>query len=432
MRRFILLILIFLAACQQTPASAPPAPTAIPFPTMTPGRTIRGDLPTVVALSLDGQLANPATAVALANRPTATPGYANCPSAASPLLADTPSSGREMADEIARFLSAGGTPLALATALRDDWGVLGDVGVVRADVDFTGEGVADVLATYIVPGEGGALQVLGCANGRYITYNLTTTDTVPQIIYSGDMNADTHADILFANQSCTGQDEADCNFQTQLITWRDGRFTSLLDGTIISQNLPEIADFDNDRVLEIIVRMTSTGTPVTGPLRTGVTIYDWNGANYTRSITQLDPPRFRIQVLQQADRNLKRGDTQAAISLYQQALANDELRNWFNDDPDVLKSYTLYRLLTTYAFTENEDLLSLFQTIQQNYPDPSNAPVYVTLSNGFWNALQVTGNLRSACLEVQDIIKARPEVLGLLNRYGENGVKYTANDLCPF
>lgn len=434
MRRFLaLLTLILLAACQPDPVTVQQAPTVIPFPTMTPGRTLRGELPTVVALSLDGSnLANPATAVALANQPTATPNYAVCPPAASPVIAALPATGREITDEIARFLSAGGSPAALETALRDEWGLLDDTGMIRSDMDLTGEGTPDIILTYRVPGEGGSLLVLGCAAGRFITLYQVDTPTTPQIIHSGELNANGTPEILFSSEECGGEDE--CQFRTQLVTWQpaDGRFTSLLNGAILSQNLPEIGDFDEDRVVEIIIRMTSTGTPSTGPLRTGVTIYDWNGTNYARSITQLDPPRFMIQVVRQADSDLARGNTQAAIATYELALRDDSLGNWFNDDQTVLRSYVLYRLLTAYAFTEHEDLLPAFQSIQQNYPDPLNAPIYAQMSNTFWNALQVTGNLRSACTEVQNLVNTQPSAINLLTRYGGSGPMYTAESLCPF
>lgn len=432
MRRYTLLILLLFAACQPTPVAVNQAPAVIPFPTMTPGRQIRGVLPTVVALSLDGNLANPATAVALANRPTATPDYTSCPPSASPVLSDAPANSPEMADEIARYLSFGGSPEALETALRDDWGVLSEVGTVRANMDFTGEGTVDVIAAYSVPGAGGSLLVLGCAAGRYIPFYQADTPGVPQIVQAGELNANGTPEILYSSQQCLTED--DCSYRTQLVTWEpnEGQFISLLSGAIISQNLPEIGDFDNDRVIEIIIRMTSTGTPATGPLRTGVTIYDWNGVNYARSITQLDPPRFRIQVIQQADRSLANGNTNEAIALYELSLQNTELRNWFNDDETVLRSYALYRLITVYAFTENENLLPAFQSMQQNYPDPLNAPVYAQMGNAFWNALQVTGNLRSACIEAQNIARSRADAINLLTRYRGQAPAYTAESLCPF
>lgn len=433
MRRLTLLFIpLILAACQTAPPAAIQAPAGPVFPTMTPGRQISGALPTVVALSLDGNLANPATAVALANRPTATPDYAACPPAASPVLSNAPSSSREMADEIARFMSFGGSPQALEAALRDQWGVLTELGTVRGNMDFTGEGTPDLIVTYSVPGAGGALLVLGCAAGRYIPLYLADTPSVPQIVHAGELNANGTPEILYSSRQCLTQD--DCSYRTQLITWQpnEGRFVSLLSGAIISQNLPEIGDFDNDRVIEIIIRMTSTGTPATGPLRTGVMIYDWNGVEYTRSITQLDPPRFRIQVIQQADRHLASGNTAEAIALYELSLQNTDLRSWFNDDEAVLRSYALYRLITAYAYTENDNLLPAFQTMQQNYPDPLNAPVYAQMANSFWNALQVTGNLRSACLEAQNIARSRADAINLLTRYRGQAPAYTAESLCPF
>ena len=428
--------LLVLAACQTTqPANPNTRPTEPTFPTMTPGRMVVGALPTVVALQLNGaNLANPATAVALANQPTPTPDYAVCPPQASPILSDSPTTNREMAAEITRFLTLGGQPSALDAALREDWGVQGDNGAVRDDVDLTGEGTPDVVATYLVPDDGGALIVAGCANGRYATLYEADTASIPQLLYLGDMNLDQRADILFTSETCADEEATNCSLRTQFVSWEpnQGHFTSLLGTPIISQNLPEIADVDNDRILEIVVRMTSTGTAETGPLRTGVTIYDWNGTVFTRSITQLDPPRFRIQVIHQADQHAAQNNYQTAIELYELSLADTGLSNWFNDDPDVLRSYALFRLLTTYAFTEDEGLLTIFQSIQQNYPDPQTSPVYVTLSNTFWNALQLTGNLRSACLEVQEMVRAQPEALSLLTRYGQSGPIYSAELLCPF
>ncbi len=438
LKRLITTICLLLAvsACQPT-APAATAPTLIPFPTTTPGRIIRGALPTVSALQLSGNLSNPATAVALANRPTATPDYATCPPAASttPTLSNAPANAREIADEIVLFLSAGGTPIALQDALRDDWQILGESGFVRADADLTREGQPEILVSYTAPNDGGHLLILGCANSRYTLHtDLAFAGDPPEIVQLGDMNFDLLPEILLTSRECDPENVDDCAYRTQLLTWQteSARFTSLLDAVLTSPEKPTISDVDTDRIVEIVLRQTSTGTSETGPLRTGVTIYDWNGVNYTQSITQLDPPQFRIQVIQQADRNMLRSDIEAAIPQYQLALSDTALRNWFNDDEAVLRSYALYRLLTAYAFTESSEFLLTYQTIIQTYPDPNTAPVYTALSLAFWNAFQVSNNLRSACQAVQDIITIRPEAVDLLNRYGSRGPAYTANQLCSF
>jgi hypothetical protein len=401
---------------------------------MTPGRTVRGLLPTVVGLPLSGEnLANPATAIALANQPTVTPDYTVCPPVGGPSLGEPPTTGREMASEITRFISEGGTAPALANLLGNEWDVLGDAGLVRNDLDLTGEGVPEVIVSYRAPGDDGTLLILGCTAGQYMTrYQAITGGSAPQIVQIGDMNFDQKLDMLFASEVCA--EDAGCTFQTQLITWsaEDGRFISLLSNALVNETVPTLSDVDNDRVAEIVVRLDNPGDENTGPLRTGVNIYDWNGASYVLSIIQLDPPRFRIQVIHAADRAFAQLNTDQAIPLYESAVNDPSLRFWYNDEPAILNSYGLYRLLLAYAYIEDERRLATYQTIVQTFPDPMSAPVYTAMSIAFWDALQVTNNLHSACLDVQEIVSARPDALSLLNRYGSRSLSYSAQELCPF
>ncbi len=425
-------MLLLLAACQPNGEVALP-PTAIPFPTVTPGRLVRGVLPTVVGLALDGSvLANPATAVALANRPTATPDYDICPTRGAPELGDLPPNGSAAA--ITRFLSAGGTVEALDAALRDDWGVLGDSGVVRGDLDFNGGGEAEVVIAYNSPSDGGTMLILGCVSGVYAPLYESVGGSIPQIVGAGDMNYDGRPELLFSSRVCSGENSDDCAYRSQLLSWsaEAGQFVSLLGSIVNSAQSPMTNDVDNDQVAEIVVRLTDDGSATTGPLRTGVHIYDWNGTNYVLSIIQLDPPQFKIQVVHEADRAFNRLDTDQAISLYTQSRSNNSLRFWLNDEPTVLDSYTFYRLVLLYAYTEDDDLLATYQAALAAYPDPAAAPVYIEMLNAFWNGLQVTNNLNSACREVQAVITARPEAVGLLNRYGNRSPVYTAEELCPF
>jgi len=436
------LVLILLSACAPT-ASLPVAPTPIPFPTMTPGARLDGVLPAQISLPLDGVgLSNPATAVALASQPTATPNYAACPVPANPPLDEAaPTNGLALRTAIVNYLTQGGAPLTLADQLRR-WGAIGEQGGVELSTDFTGAGQADVILSYTAPDEGGTLLVLGCVNGVYsLRFQTATGGDVPQIISSTDLNADNRADLLFSARTCSVENPDDCAYRTQLMTFDppSGRFVSLLNGTIASASAPAANDMDNDRVQEIVARSDFDGNRATGPLRTGTYIYgtgtyiyDWNGTNYTLSIVQLDPPRFKIQVLQEADRAFTRQEFDSAIALYSQAETDTGLRFWFNDEQGLLSSYAFYRLVLAYAYTEDDRLLPTYQAAIQPYPDPSTAPIYTALLNTFWNALQVTGNLNSACREVQAIIGTRPEALELLNRYGSRSPTYTAADLCPF
>jgi len=429
--RLLLALALTLTACAAAP-NPDAAPAAAPFPTITPGRLVVGLLPTVEAASA-GQPFNPATAVALARRPTAAPDYAACPPPASPALGGLPASSRQAADAVMAFLSAGGAPQALAALMQAEWGLPPAAAAVRADADLTGEGVPDVLVVVQLPDGSAALLALACAGGRYTALHEAFTDGPTQIIHAGDINLDARPDLLYAVERCEAAGSA-CAYRTQLLSWeRDtGSFVSLLATPIISPILPILADVDGDGILEIAVRLTSSGTAETGPLRTGVTIYDWDGVGYALSITQLDPPRFRVQVIHEADRSLLRQDAARAAEQYALALSDTSLRNWHNDDQIVLTAYALYRLLTAYAYTEDRRLLATYQELGRLYPDPASAPVYALLGEAFWRAFQTSNNLRSACAAVQDIITARPEALSLINRYGSRSPTYTATDLCPF
>lgn len=431
-RLFILPFLLLLAAACQPTAEALPAPTVIPFATMTPGRLLRGPLPTVEAVPGGPGLANPATAVALANRPTPTPDYAYCPPAATTSLAAKPATGRDMADAITRFLTQGGAPATLESRLRSEWNALGEHGAVRADFDLTGEGAGDVIVTYAAPDEGGMLLILTCGDGRYgARYLFAGGDSAPQVIQVGDMTFDGVPEVLFAAPTCAG---SRCRHTIQLVSWRGdlGRFVSLLASDITAEELPTVSDMDNDQIAEIVLQSTNRGDATTGPLRTGMTIYDWNGAAYVQSITQLDPPRFRIQVIHEADRALNRLNAHEAIPLYRLALENVDLQPWLNDEGPALESYARYRLLLAAAYTEDPGLLQAYQDILDRFPDSETAPVYVPLATTFWNAFQVTHNLRSACLEAHEFIETHPEALGLLNRYGERSPTATPESVCPF
>lgn len=441
-RQFVLLVILCaglaLAACGTTPNPQPQAPTLIPFPTVTPGQVIRGSLNPVSGLRLDGSgISNPATAVAVASQPTATPDATACPALVESTALDTTINDPDgIAQEIIRFLSAGGTTSALENALRDDWQMLSESGFVRSDLDLTGEGRPEILMSYSVPGIGGTLLIAGCRDRRYVELYRSVSDEAqpPEIIVIGDMNRDGRNDLLYANRRCDPDTPNTCDYRTQLITWQPdrGRFVSLLGTIIISSDLPSVSDIDNDQVSEIIARQQNSGTLATGPLRTGVNIYDWNGAEYVLSIVQPDPPRYRIQAIHEGDRQFARREMLNATELYRLALTDESLRSWLNDEDDTLISYTLYRLLLAQTYAGSGDLLAIYQRIAETFPTPEQVTAYVEMSQVFWDTYQATADLTSACASVQAFIAGRPEAVSLLNRYGSRSPTYTARDLCPF
>ena len=431
----VMLSAVLLAACQQT-ASAPAAPTVIPFPTVTPGQTILGLLPTLPPA--DSDFANPATVVALAGQPTATPNRAACPlRQPGATLAARPSAEVPLLDALLAYLNAGGDPVELGVALREEWQVLDEDGFERTDIDLTGEGAPEIVLSMAVPNLGGLLVVLGCEDGRYITrYTFSTSDPEPpRVLLLEDANFNQRPELGFAVTACADDDPSLCGYRLHLIGWQPdlGRFASLLGTAVTSDTLPQFQDIDGDRVLEIVTRMASTGTFVTGPLRTGVNIYDWDGSLYVLSIVQPEPLRFRIQVIHEAERHFVRREMQQAVSLYRLAVDSDELRTWHNAETPILRAFALYRKLLAQAEIQGLGAFSVFEEIMAAYPDSGDAiPVYTLLARVFWETFQQTSDMSAACVAVENTIATRQDALQLINRYGTRSPSYSARDLCTF
>lgn len=446
MRRFLpysIAFLVIAAGCAPAPSASVPAADIVIFPTMTAGRVVRGDLPPAAASSGQTGLANPATAIALANMPTPTPNTTACPApdASASLAANSPDgaprTSAAVTTAIERYLTAGGSAGGMESVLRDNWDML-ETGFVRGDLDLTGDGTPEVLLSYRAPDAGGSLVIYGCADGRYLEryqaiMSEDSTAAPPTLLNVADLNANGRPDLLFSAVAC-GEDGDLCQTTTQITAWDAprGRFVNLLGGGVTSAEAPTPVDIDGDRITEIVVRMTDDGNAQTGPLRTGQIIYDWDGGSYVRSYTEYDPPRFRVQMIHDADEAYSQGRTRDAIALYRLAIDSPTLENWQNDDAGTLVSYARYRLLIAYADLEAPELITTHAEILALYPDLALAPVYAELAIRFWDGLQAANNLRSACEAVRAVIAARPEAVGLLNRYGALSPVYDAQSVCPY
>ncbi len=439
--QYYLFLILIVSACQPQ-ATFQSMPTEIPFPTMTAGSAFDGDLPSNDIIVGENLLANPATIEANVARPSPTPNLRSCPAPSGGLsLTVLPTVPADANQAIANFLTLGGTLTDLEDQLLNDWEVLGDEGYIRSDTDMTGEGTPDIIVAYTGPTDLGVLSIFTCSNGEYIPrYQIVSEgEAPPNLTWLGDINRNGLNDLVYSAYVCDEDDT--CEYTTQIVAWeRDrGRFVNLVDGRMDSFTIPNLNDIDNDEVAEIVLSLDNRGTSATGPLRTGVNIYDWNGSVYTLSIIQLDPPRYRIQLVHQADRLFGRLQAREAADLYLQSLDEEaDLRYWFNNGETVLTAYTLYRLILTYTFSgdfdRREDVILI---LEENYPieadtDPARLPVYIEMAYAFLSGWDATNNLSNACQLVQGVIDSRPEAIELLNRYGSRSPQYTESDLCPF
>jgi hypothetical protein len=436
---WVIAVGFMIGACQ--PQVEAPRLVITPFPTVTPGDIFEGELP-----SQGG--AAPATIVAISREATPTPDFAGClplDSTETPLETTAPDNPVIAAEEIVRYLAAGGDLNRLRQTLQEDWGILGEAGYLRDDIDFTGEGVNEIVVGYALPDANATMLIIGCSEGTYQALYQSDADTPqpPQLIAFGDLNRNEINDLLFATQTCErdaqGQlistDPEDCGYVHRLLTWQNARlrFANLLPEDVWSLTPATVSDFDNDQVSEVVLQLEDNGNSATGPLRTGVNIYDWDGQSYLLSIVQLNPPRYRIQVIQEADRQFNQRNWANAIPLYQQSLVDDpNLRYWFDDEVEVLRSYALYKLIVAQVAASDLGLTATQQQLTSLYPEPTNAPVYVRMATSFINAFSLQGNVGTACDQVSAIVEVEPLAIELMNRYGTRNPTITATELCPF
>lgn len=437
-RHIIAALLIGLLAACSTDGGTTPTTTGPQFPTATPGRdlSIAADFSGNITGNRD--VSNPATVAARASLPTPTADTSTCPfpGGEATLSRTAPTTESEIVNIVLNFLNQGGDIDTLRETFTQDWRILGETGFIRADDDLTGEGVPEIMISHRVPEGGSALLILGCANGRYVVRHQEAVfeGNPPQIIQIDDLNQDSVLEVMYVNPTCDSEDTEDCTYETRLIAWQAslGRFVNVLGSRIEYTSWPDVLDRDNDDVDELILYLDNQGDATTGPLRTGISTYDWNGTVYVLSIWEPDPPRFRIQIIHQADRYFLEGDMALAMTNYDRALNDPDLRRWRNGEDDILAAYSLYRALVAQAIIgQTGGLTIIMQRIEETFPTAD--IVYVQLAQTFMDAYAQAADLSQACAAVRTVIEEqRPEALDLINRYGENNPTYSINDLCPY
>jgi len=434
LRLFVLLLAMILAAACQSADAPAVSPTRIPFPTVTLGSQVRGILSTQVRAQ--ESVISAATIAAVSRQPTATPNIGQCPSPADVELPEPESDRDGIISAIITYLSAGGNVGDLRRTLDEEWGLFDDTAFLWDNVDLTGEGVSEIVTSLSLE-DGGVFLIFGCTSGTYALRYQANSDATesPKVITVGDINRDFRNDLIFMNVVCDDVLE-ECSRRVQVIGWQPDqhRFASLLGTTVISRDDPRITDMDGDEVSEIVVDLNDDGNADTGPLRTGVAIYDWNGSAYILSIWQPDPPLYTIQIIHEADRYLLEGNAAQATQLYNTALTDEELDDWYSDELFLLPSYANYRLLLarTLAGEPVEQLQAIYNQLLASVPEGAPQNVYMQMGSAFWERYQATNDISAACEQVLVVVESQPEALERLNRYGSRSPVYTAQDLCPF
>jgi len=438
-----------------------------------PGAPNQGALPIGSLATATAQAAAAAaqTATAVALTPTATlPGIftepATCPLPGTPTLPNQPPSFPRYAELIAQYLSAGGPPTVLEATLRT-WQALTDYGgLVRADRDFTGDGVPEVLVLAfdpqnkeVVP-QPGDLFIFGCDEAAYrLLYQAGySIDRGAPVIHSADdINGDALNDVVYSVQTCG---ETSCLDEVRIIEWSLAleNFASLLSAAVIQPYAQVIvSDVDEDRLLEVSVTSGIIDQIDAGPQRQITTIYKWDGTLYTVAEVVKPVAEYRIHLIHDADEALLAGEYTDAIRAFREAFNSDRLLSWTNPNEDqTLRAYARFRLMLTYVRAGNltaaqaahDDLMAVYAPPPPCDPtlDPTCQPLptptpffgpapgleFARMADLFWGDFSINRNLGIACQLVVGYARANPASLEVLNSFGYTNRQYTATDMCPW
>ena len=399
--------------------------------------------------------------------PTATiPGLlaapAQCPAPANPRPPAQPSTFSQYDEATVLYLSAGGAPTVIEGRLAA-WGAFTSYGgLVRADRDFTGDGVPEVLVVMMNPEHPefpypGDLYIFGCENGSYrLLYQAghAPNRSAPLILNTehSDVNGNRLNDLVYVVQTCNADV---CSTSVEVIEWNVtlSSFDSLLAEKVEEAfAAAEVADLEDDGLAEIIVRGGQGASEAAGPQRSQTITLRWDGARYSIASAQPADGEYRIHMIVDADEALRAGDYGTAIARYQRSL-NDSLRSWrYPDEAAHLQAYARFRIMLALAAQGNvgaaqaahDELVAAYSPPPAEGseaggiiagPLPANTlpgSGFVEMARLFWREYSASADLARACQVVTGYARAAPSSFEVLNSFGYANPTYTAPDLCPF
>ncbi len=311
---------------------------------------------------------------------------------------------------------------------------------------------------------GGQYQMKGLI---YETYHYAQ----PVIVTIQDMNLDGVNEIM----AIAGDDRFRNVF---LIQWGGSEFQMLnLDPVLGFSACSELygpswayaLDTDDNGTLELVLKQTipiwseyTDGLPWRKETRTCT----WNGVSYVLTRTEIDtPPEYRFQAIQDGDRATLAGDYARALDLYQQAIFSDKLDWWSHDrrryevdaggykptpipslSPDpaeypMLAAYARYRIMllhTVRGYLSDAEIV--YKTLQDKFPQGQVGHAYAEMATAFWDEFRLSKNLEQACAKAVEYATLHPvDVLSYLGNseystpyFGDQSLKYTPEDVCPF
>jgi hypothetical protein len=401
-----------------------PTETATPAATETVKPTVEQTLaPTevVVILPLDGDLR---TCVDLsAHEPLPDVAYEEYPAA------------------IMEYLNQGASPEELAVEL-----IVRDLNPNEQPVwaeDLTGDGVRDVVVSIYnlqIQPQGG-MMIYTCVEGQYQLDYISLasqTEHAPEALVIQDLNADQLPDLVFTMTNCGAHT---CFDDVEILSWIDGRFTELVEGSTTDLPNPsaQLTDYNRDGIYSLEVVGTAVASVGAGPQRDRTKIWEYDQADglWKFASESLASSPFRIHLVHDADDAMLRGEYQIASLLFAQVVSEgDDLLDWLNptEEESNLSAYAYYKQVVAAGFlAQIQQGADLLTEMEEEYGGTGQV-AYLQMAQAFWQAFTGSGSAEEGCNAAhQYAVLNQLAVLTPLSSetYGYANRDYGPTDICP-
>lgn len=358
-----------------------------------------------------------------------------CPSGGAARLADD----LMPVDAVTSYLNAGGDPVDLAQQLYDLEWVAPPSAFVQADLD--GDGLAEIavglhgshLSEEDQSDEG--IFVWDCRDATYVAAQVVPQRSLPYgspvLEEAIDLTGDGLPELVAYHPLCGAHT---CFADYLVLQWDGATATNRFAGP--SDDLPS-PEWSADRAqpgrpAEISIAGRGVGSVGAGPYRVVTRMWNWDAGEeaFVPRADVIEPARYRIHAVHDADAAFDRGDLPGSLALYERVLNDDALLEFPSMDSGrgPLEAYAAYRRVFVYLVSDFPAAAEAEFRARFGSDGLATSP-YAELAGLLLTRYAEIG-LEAACTEVRQRILEDPgSFVGPLD-YGYENKVYTVDVFC--
>ena len=378
-------------------------------------------------------------------QPTGTP-QEDCRQSRVDAPVDLPE-GMDPSQAVSAYLDSGGDPAMLAVSLYDRGWVTPRSAFVHTDLDGDGdedlavgltespgaEGIAPSIPEGIA--DRGSVFLWRCEQGSYLLMEVAPPRPdfgLPALMEARDLTGDGLPELVVFHPLCGAHT---CYAQYAVYQWDGTAMADRFLGDSTDLPSPEwlVHDEGQQRASVIEITAQGIGSIGAGPYRIWSRSWSWDPTRpgFIPTAERIEPPRFRIHALHDADDAFEVGDLLVSQSLYERVINDDTLLDWPapGERRKELGAYAAYRRVLAFL-AAGDAAGARAERYERLRGVVGPAAAYAELAE-LLLAADPAGGLAQACSDVQRYVLENGEaVLGPLD-HGYANRTYSAADLCP-